>query len=99
MLCWLAFPLASTLRSTGSAAGSPALFVGFPAAEVCGARSRKGKPCPSPAVKGKRRCRMHGSRAPKGERNGNYRHGYYTYKAIVERRALMSLTPRLWSRP
>src|SRR5437016_7223833 len=31
VLCWLAFPLASALRSTGSAAGCPALFVGFPA--------------------------------------------------------------------
>ena len=61
----------------------------------CGARTRQGKPCPSPAVKGKRRCRMHGgahgSGAPKGRRNGNYRHGYYTYKAIAERRALMAL--------
>src|SRR5215470_1492144 len=27
VLCWLAFPLASALRSTGSAAGCPALFV------------------------------------------------------------------------
>ena len=33
MLCWLAFPLASALCSTGSAAGCPALFVGFPAVE------------------------------------------------------------------
>src|SRR2546422_10850419 len=31
VLCWLAFPLASTLRSTGSAAVGTALFVGFPA--------------------------------------------------------------------
>ena len=31
VLCWLAFPLASALRSTGSAAGCPALFVGFAA--------------------------------------------------------------------
>src|SRR6266566_6484559 len=29
--CWLAFPLASALRSTGSAAVETALFVGFPA--------------------------------------------------------------------
>jgi hypothetical protein len=26
----------------------------------CGARTRQGKPCQSPIVKGKRRCRMHG---------------------------------------
>src|SRR5881227_1069954 len=31
VLCWLAFPLAPALGSTGSAAGCPALFVGFPA--------------------------------------------------------------------
>ena len=31
VLCWLAFPLASTLGSTGSAADRSALFVGFPA--------------------------------------------------------------------
>src|SRR5919204_3246445 len=31
VLCWLAFPSASTLGSTDSAAGCPALFVGFPA--------------------------------------------------------------------
>jgi hypothetical protein len=33
----------------------------------------------------------HGSGAPKGERNGNYRHGYYTAEAIAERRALLAL--------
>ena len=26
----------------------------------CGAKTRKGTPCRSPAVNGKRRCRMHG---------------------------------------
>src|SRR5262245_64265255 len=31
VLCWPAFPLASTLRSTDSAADCSALFVGFPA--------------------------------------------------------------------
>src|SRR5437763_1076283 len=31
VLCWLAFPLASALCSTDSAAGCPALFVSFPA--------------------------------------------------------------------
>jgi hypothetical protein len=31
VLCWSAFPLAPTLRSAGSAAGRPALFVGFAA--------------------------------------------------------------------
>ena len=61
----------------------------------CGARTRHGKRCQSPIVKGKRRCRMHGgahgSGAPKGERNGNYRHGFYTAEAITERRALAAM--------
>ena len=65
----------------------------------CGARTRQGKPCQSPIVKGKRRCRMHvgahGSGAPKGKRNGNYRHGFYTAKAIAERRALRALINKL----
>ena len=46
----------------------------------CGAKTRRGKPCQSPPVRGKRRCRMHagapGSGAPFGRRNGNYRHGH-----------------------
>jgi glucans biosynthesis protein len=49
----------------------------------------------SPVVKGKKRCRMHGgakgSGAPRGERNGNYRHGQFTSEAIQERRTLMAL--------
>lgn len=38
----------------------------------CGARTRAGLPCMSPAVRGRRRCRMHGGTspgAPKGNRN------------------------------
>src|SRR5215217_6047282 len=56
----------------------------------CGARTRAGTPCQSPAVNGKARCRMHGgakgSGAPKGSGNGNYRHGQFTCEAIEERR-------------
>jgi hypothetical protein len=67
----------------------------------CGAWTRSGKPCQSPVVKGKRRCRMHGgahgSGAPKGERNGNYRHGYYTAEAIAERLAMRILIRKLSS--
>jgi hypothetical protein len=40
----------------------------------CGARTRSGRPCRSPAAIGRRRCRMHGgapgSGGPKGPRNG-----------------------------
>ncbi|WP_082179867.1 HGGxSTG domain-containing protein [Asticcacaulis sp. AC402] len=47
----------------------------------CGAKTRSGKPCQSPAVSGKARCRMHGGKspgAPVGRANGRYRHGIYT---------------------
>ena len=61
----------------------------------CLARTRRGTPCQSPAVAGKTRCRMHGgaagSGAPKGKRNGKYRHGGFTTEAIDERRRLASL--------
>ena len=61
----------------------------------CLARTRRGRPCQSPAVAGKARCRMHGgaagSGAPKGERNGNWRHGRFTCEAVAERRATRGL--------
>src|SRR5262244_2754922 len=46
----------------------------------CGARCRSGRPCGSAAMKNGR-CRMHGGAspgAPRGPRNGCYRHGRYT---------------------
>jgi hypothetical protein len=56
----------------------------------CQARNRAGKSCGSPAVKGKRVCRLHGgakgSGAPKGEANGAYRHGGWTQEAVAVRR-------------
>jgi hypothetical protein len=36
-----------------------------------------------------------GSGAPKGERNGHYRHGFYTAEAIAERQALRALIREL----
>lgn len=60
----------------------------------CGAKTRSGKPCQSPAVKGKKRCRMHGgaegSGAPKGNQNA-LKFGHYTKRAIEERRELRRL--------
>src|SRR5436190_14528130 len=46
----------------------------------CGARCRSGLSCRGPAMKNGR-CRMHGGAspgAPRGIRNGRYRHGRYT---------------------
>ena len=60
----------------------------------CGAKTRRGKPCQSPAVRGKKRCRMHGgaegSGAPKGNQNA-LKHGRYTKRAIEERLKLRRL--------
>lgn len=52
-----------------------------------------GQPCQSPAVTGWKVCRHHGAGggAPKGERNGDYRHGLYTQEAKAERREMAAL--------
>ena len=60
----------------------------------CGAKTRSGSPCKSPAVSGKKRCRMHGgapgSGAPRGNKNAR-KHGFYTHEAIAERRQMQTL--------
>ena len=58
----------------------------------CGARTRAGTPCQSPAMPNDR-CRMHGGCSP-GAPIGNtnaLKHGRYTAKAIAERREVMAL--------
>lgn len=71
-------------RNTGPMLGSPR----------CGAKTRKGTACKSPAVKGKARCRMHGgakgSGAPKGNTNA-LKHGRYTADELAFRKHLNSL--------
>jgi len=65
----------------------------------CGARTRSGAPCKSAPVNGRRRCRMHGgadgSGAPKGAKNGNYKHGRYTQKVAATRQWLREATQML----
>jgi hypothetical protein len=56
-------------------------------ARRCGAKTRGGTPCGSPAIKGKHRCRMHGGNspgAPRGNRNA-LKHGRYTTAEKGER--------------
>jgi hypothetical protein len=60
----------------------------------CGAKTRSGKLCRSPAVRGKNRCRMHGGAAGSGAPKGNinaFKHGLFTREAIAERRSLRML--------
>jgi uncharacterized protein YjcR len=64
------------------------------ASRRCGARTRAGGACRAPAVRGKKRCRMHGgaqkSGAPRGNRNAR-KHGLFTSDAIAERRRIQVL--------
>jgi uncharacterized protein YjcR len=55
----------------------------------CGAKTRSGAPCRSPAVQGKERCRMHGGAKGSGAPPGNHnalKHGLFTREAVAERR-------------
>jgi hypothetical protein len=57
-----------------------------------GAKTRRGKPCHSPAM-ANGRCRMHGGPslgAPKGNRNA-FKHGRHTTMAIAQRREISAL--------
>jgi uncharacterized protein YjcR len=58
----------------------------------CGARTRNGNRCQSPAMPDGR-CRMHGGRspgAPKGNKNA-FKHGRYTAEAVATRREVARL--------
>jgi hypothetical protein len=76
-------------RNTGAMLASPR----------CGARTRCGGACRSPAVHGKPRCRMHGgapgSGAPKQNQNAR-KHGLFTRDAIEERRQIQALLGEAW---
>ena len=71
-------------RNTGAMLASPR----------CGAKIRSGDSCRSPAVRGKRRCRMHGgapgSGAPRANQNAR-KHGLFTRDALAERRQIQAL--------
>jgi hypothetical protein len=60
----------------------------------CGAKTRSGGACRSPAVSGGKRCRMHGgapgSGAPRSNQNAR-RHGLFTRDAIAERGRIQAL--------
>jgi len=61
-------------------------------AKRCGAKTRSGKPCQSPAM-ANGRCRMHGGPspgAPKGNQNA-FKHGRHTREAIAHRKAFSLL--------
>jgi uncharacterized protein YjcR len=58
----------------------------------CGARTRKGSECQSPAMRNGR-CRMHGGKssgAPTGNKNA-LKHGRYTSESIARKRSIRIL--------
>ena len=60
----------------------------------CGARNRRGLPCQSPTVKGRKRCRFHGGAEGSGGQPGNrnaLKHGRYTAEAIALRQYIRAL--------
>jgi len=60
----------------------------------CAAKIRSGGSCRSPAVRGKRRCRMHGGAPKSGAPRGNQharQHGLFTRDAIAGRRRIQAL--------
>lgn len=59
----------------------------------CGARTRRGTPCRSPAMKNGR-CRIHGGLSLAGKESPRYRHGHYTREAIAERHEIAALVGR-----
>ena len=67
----------------------------------CGALTRAGTACQRPAIRGRKRCRLHcglSPGAPCGPKNGNFRNGNWTAEAIEERRWLRSLMKAFASR-
>ena len=85
MVCW--------------AAGGPQKYTGrsmkllpIHQSRRCGAKTRKGTPCQSPAMPNGR-CRMHGGKspgAPKGNRNA-WKHGHYSAEANALRQLVRQL--------
>jgi hypothetical protein len=76
--------MSDQIRNTGPMLASPR----------CGARTRGSGACRSPAVRGRKRCRMHGgaqgSGAPKANQNART-HGRFTRDAIAGRRQIQVL--------
>ena len=72
----------------------------FTTAPRCGAKTRQGTPCQCPAIRNRRRCRLHGGRStgpktPEGIeriRQAQLKHGWHTKEAKAQR----AEAQRLW---
>jgi hypothetical protein len=64
------------------------------ASRRCGAKTRSGGACRSPAMHGRKRCRLHGGAPGSGAPNANQnarKHGLFTRGALAERRQIQVL--------
>src|SRR5574341_1176713 len=50
----------------------------FKNARRCGAKTRSGAPCKSPAIHNRKRCRMHGGKSLAWFAHPNYQHGLHS---------------------
>jgi hypothetical protein len=60
----------------------------------CGARTRSGSPCRSPALRNKKRCRLHGGwspGAPLGQQHPNFKNGKFTKEGQALRTMLREM--------
>lgn len=84
---------------SGSDRFNPKLEARFAVAPRCLARTRAATACQSPAVRGKKRCRMHGgasgSGAPAGELNGAWRDGNRSNEAIKLRATVSAMVAQM----
>lgn len=74
----------------------------FDNAPRCGARTKRymGRPCRSPAVRGKSRCRIHGGSKGSGGQHNNQnaiKHGYTTKEAKAQREQVRAQI-KLWKK-
>jgi len=68
---------------------------------LCGARTRQGHPCRRPALRGRRRCRLHGGlstgpRTAEGlarSRRARWKHGRYSREALEARARERAMRP------
>src|SRR5947209_20477622 len=70
---------------------------GAQSAPRCGAKTRRGTVCQGPAMPNGR-CKTHGGRspgAPRGQRNGNWRNGFYSQEAQGHRGRLRELIKKM----
>ena len=73
--------------------GKSAQTMQLSASPRCLARTRSGMECQSPAVKGRKRCRMHGGTnpgAPKGNKNAR-KHGARSAEAMATAKYLREI--------